>query len=141
MPKILIFILPALLLIIFVVVTMFPGVYPIRAFEPVFTSVCHSVMHGEINKIEKTMFVGRAGMLLRRDFIECGVDRASDAEDVCFINETASSIGENPLGAEYSDECYTCVYGAEEIRYNGELLGKSCKPYRKLWRWKYVSEF
>lgn len=129
--------------IVFIVVTMFPGYYPVRGFESVFVKVCNKVLKGEINKFEKTLFVGKAGMPIRREYIECGVDPAPDANEVCYITGEDDGLisFDNPLGGAKDDECSYCAYGSEELKYKSSLLGKSCKPYRKVWRWKYKSEF
>ncbi len=124
------------IVLILVVVVMFPGFYPLRPLESVFISVCNKIIKGELNKVEETNFVGVGGVMIRQDYIECGVDRADDAGEVCYISAEGSYLGD-----EMNDECYKCQYGDEQIKYKGKLLGKSCKPYRKVWRWKYKSMF
>lgn len=143
MSKLSITILMIVCLVIFSVITMFPGFFPIRPLEPVFVNSCKAIMKGEVNRYDQTSFMGPGGVPTRNDFIECGVNPAEDADHVCYIAPFEGDLmtSENPMGSETMDECHLCQYGAENVTYDKKVLGKVCRPYEKIWRWKYKSPF
>jgi hypothetical protein len=132
------------LVVIMVVVFLFPGFFPVRIFESVFTMTCTKLINGDLSKVEQTDFTGLGGAPTRLDYIECGKGPAIDANHICYVapSQRPSFLGgDNPLGRPTVDECDTCQYGDEDIRDGGVLLGKRCKPYRFLWRWEYRTNF
>lgn len=118
---------------VFVVITMFPGFYPIRPLEPAFQEVCRTVLGGEVVSVNEEKYVGRLGEPMRLDYIQCGVDKADDGGEICYAPGGDSEL--------VTDDCGICQYGAEELKFKGQSLGKFCKPYRKLWRWVYKGPF
>lgn len=130
-------------LIIFCVITMFPGWFPIRPLEGVFVKVCDDVLRGEFAKFDEEVYVGSLGVPTRKDYVICGRDPAVDANEVCYIAPMEESIisDGNPMGSEMDDECYRCQYGWELVKHGKKTLGKVCKPYKSIWRWNYKSPF
>ena len=136
----------AILIIVFIicfVIFIFPGVFPIRAFEGVFGSVCDNIMQGEFNAVQSTDFVGLAGAPIRKDYVECGVVPAIDANKICYVapNPRPSFLSTNPLGKSSVDNCDLCQFGEEKIKDCKFLMGKRCKQYKYIWRWEYRTNF
>jgi hypothetical protein len=136
----------AVLIGLFVAVFLFPGLFPIRAFDSFFILTCKKVIRGEFTEYQSTSFTGLGGIPIRKDYLECGKDLAYDANKICYVTgQSKTSIlgGEagNPLGEKTRDDCKYCQWGGEQI-YDGKvLLGKKCRPYRFLWRWEYKTNF
>ncbi len=122
--------------------TIFPAWYPIRLFEPIFYGACDKILHGELDHVQKTDFVGLSGKPVREDYLQCGVDLAFDANRICYVVPAQElSYGDNSLGQEIADDCNYCQYGAEKIKIDNKVVGKQCRPFRVLWRWVYDSNF
>jgi hypothetical protein len=135
----------ACVLVLLFLVFLVPGWWPIRAFDGFFYTTCKYLIRGEFSEYQSTSFVGLGGLPIRHDYIECGRGVAIDANHICsIVPVTTVAFGEaieNPLGREMDDECAECQYGALDIKSGDRVIGRSCRPYKFLWRWYYKSAF
>jgi len=133
-------ILVAILGVLVITLTMLPGIFPFRAFEPVFAGVCTRFIDGEVTKYNNTDFEGVAGLMVRQDSIVCGIDRSYDGDEVCYVAPQSGSAISSGVD-ESADECASCQYSWDYLKSGRKVLGKSCRPFRFIWRWRYKTPF
>lgn len=133
-------ILVAVIGVMLICLTMFPGVFPLRVFEPIFSTVCVKVINGDVKKYNQTDFQGVSGLPIRRDYIVCGIDPAYDADEICYVAPQAESLTGDFI-PESEDDCDMCQYSWDYVKGSGKILGKSCRPYRFIWKWEYKTPF